>query len=107
MMLVVAFNCKFNLTHKGMVFVFLFACFGLILFIYLRFDKLYYFAGTVGLLYTIFNIGALTGLILWSSEPTGIRGFMMLGMVFIPGIYSSLAFFIRMIRIGKNTPYYS
>lgn len=102
MMLVASFNSNFDLSKKGMIFVAILGVYTILLVIYFR-RKAFYLIVLAGLvLYFILNFAAYAFLSIDPLQSQKKNSILIFSTVFLPGLYSSLAYFIFMIKDRKD-----
>jgi len=102
MMLVASFNSNFDLTRNGMIFVAVLAIYMIFLIIYFRKKSFYSIVLTGIVLYFILNLAAYVSLSLDPVQSQKKNSILIFSFVFIPGLYSSLAYFIFMMKDRKG-----
>jgi hypothetical protein len=101
-MLVVSYNSRFDLASKGMIVVGILALYLSLLIIYLR-RKVLYPVVLIGIvLYFLLNITVFSFYVLRSYSSLTAKEMWLFSFVFLPGIYSSLAYLIYLIRDRKK-----
>ncbi len=102
MMLVASFNSNFDLSKKGMIFVAVLGIYTILLIIYIRRKSFYSVVLTGLVLYFLLNLAAYAFLSIDPVQSQKKNSIIIFSTVFIPGLYSSLAYFIFMMKDRKE-----
>ena len=101
MMLVVAYNLKFDFSSKGMILTYVFLFYAAVLIAFKKFRKIFPLLIIGTLLYFLFNLSALTFFIIGDPSNVKTSNVILLMFAFFPGIYGALFHSIFLIKDRK------